>query len=92
MKQQLETYDRLRRIFEDTENDLNASNTLADLPQYLPLARGFSLLRRDKDPIGVGDRPVSGRTLLHQGVIIDSEELVLILLAHFADVEARDNE
>ncbi|OQD80084.1 hypothetical protein PENANT_c039G03923 [Penicillium antarcticum] len=32
----------------------------------------------------------SGRTLLHQGVVLNSEDVVLVLLAHVADMEARD--
>ncbi|KAJ5383256.1 hypothetical protein N7517_001167 [Penicillium concentricum] len=32
----------------------------------------------------------SGRTLLHQGVVLNSEDIVLVLLAHVADMEARD--
>ncbi|KAJ6163931.1 hypothetical protein N7497_003910 [Penicillium chrysogenum] len=33
-----------------------------------------------------------GRTLLHQGVILNSEEIVSVLLAHVADVKAQDND
>ncbi|CDM32810.1 Ankyrin repeat-containing domain [Penicillium roqueforti FM164] len=33
-----------------------------------------------------------GRTLLHQGVFMDSEDIVLVLLAQVADVEARDHD
>lgn len=38
------------------------------------------------------DQRALGRTLLHQGVILDSEEIVSVLLAHVADVGARDND
>ncbi|CAP79547.1 Pc23g00530 [Penicillium rubens Wisconsin 54-1255] len=33
-----------------------------------------------------------GRTLLHQGVIMNSEDIVSVLLAHVADVKAQDND
>ncbi|CAG8020081.1 unnamed protein product [Penicillium salamii] len=38
------------------------------------------------------DRQAFGRTLLHQAVILNSEEIVSVLLAHVADVKARDND
>ncbi|KAJ5668547.1 uncharacterized protein N7477_007117 [Penicillium maclennaniae] len=38
------------------------------------------------------DRRAPGRTLLHEGVILDDEEMISVLLAHVADVKARDND
>jgi ankyrin repeat protein len=38
------------------------------------------------------DRRIPGRTLLHEGVILDNQEMVSVLLGHVADVEARDND
>ena len=38
------------------------------------------------------DRRIPGRNLLHEGVILDNQEMILVLLGHVADVEAHDND
>lgn len=66
--------------------DIPSSDTMPIDRRFPSLPLNIELSTR------VSDWRVPGRTLLHQGVIMDSKETVSVLLAHAADLGARDNE